>query len=71
MAKHLDQSVFKGQPQKAVVACVDYDGRLKFGDSTNIRFTWASEVWRGANWLACIDNSGFKPLTMILRDAEN
>lgn len=64
----LTQEVFKDQPTNVVVACVDYDGLLKFGDSVYIRYTWASERWRGANWISQVEKSGFKPLTKINRE---
>jgi len=63
----LDQTIFKGLRQSIVVACVDYDGLLKFGDSACIRYTWASERWRGANWLKEIPNTQYEPLTRITR----
>lgn len=45
---NLDMSVFDGKPEEIEVACVDYDGLLKFGTNVrNLRYTWASERWRG------------------------
>lgn len=66
MKEKLTQAVFKGQPPEVVVACVDYDSFLKFGDTRYIRCTWASERWRGAKW---IDErpSNYEPLTSIIR----
>jgi hypothetical protein len=69
--RKLDQSVFEGQPPKVVVACVDYDGLLKFGDNIYIRYTWASERWRGANWVEQLEGTDYKPLTHIRRDTPN
>jgi len=66
--KKLEQDVFRGQPDNVVVACVDYDGLLKFGDDIYIRYTWASERWRGAEWISKIKNSGYEPLTCLVRD---
>ena len=66
--RELDQSVFDGQPDEVAIACVDYDGRLKFGaEVTTPRYTWASERWRGAKWVNEVPDSGYKPLTMIRR----
>uniref|UniRef100_A0A6M3J4J9 Uncharacterized protein n=1 Tax=viral metagenome TaxID=1070528 RepID=A0A6M3J4J9_9ZZZZ len=66
MAKDiLQQDVFDGQPESVVVACVDFDGLLKFGDSALIRFTWASERWRGP-WIDTRP-SNYEPLTCIYR----
>lgn len=70
MKEKLTQEVFKDQPPKVVVACVDYDGDLKFGDSTFIRYTWASERWRGANWISVVEKTNYKPLTMLVRKGE-
>jgi len=70
MDKELNQSVFVGQPPEVVVACVDYDGLLKFGDSKYIRYTWASERWRGAEWIN-ERPSDFEPLTSIHRLDKN
>lgn len=67
VVKLLDQTVFQGQPSSVVVACVDYDGLLKFGDRTTIRCTWASERWRGASWVAQVPASGYAPLSMLIR----
>jgi hypothetical protein len=64
----LDQSVFDGQPPEVVIAAVDYDGRLKFGNSVNIRYTWASESWRGAEWINETEGTDYEPLTSIRRD---
>ena len=68
--KDLDQSIFDGQPAEIVVAAVDYDGMLKFGDSPDIRYTWASERWRGAKWISKVEGTDYKPLTMIAREPE-
>ncbi len=66
--KTLNQSVFEGQPSEVTLACVDYDGLLKFGKNVrNYRYTWASERWRGADWASKVSDSGYKPLTSILR----
>jgi hypothetical protein len=67
MKKKLTQDVFFGQPPEVVVACVDFDGLLKFGDSENVRYTWASERWRGANWINEVP-SLYEPLTLIHRE---
>ena len=64
----LTQSIFAGRTLNIRVAAVDYDGMLKFGDSIYIRYTWASERWRGANWIEKIHNTKYKPMTMIVRD---
>jgi hypothetical protein len=64
----LTQAVFIGQPESVVVACVDYDGLLKFGDCADIRYTWASERWRGANWINQTEGTPYKPLTMLVRE---
>jgi len=67
MAKKLTQDVFTGKAPEIVVAAVDYDGLLKYGDSTSIRYTWASERWRGAEWLERVEKTDFEPLTKIDR----
>lgn len=66
--EELTQSVFAIAPVTAVIACVDYDGLLKFGDSPYIRYTWASERWRGANWVHEVEGTHYKPLTLLVRD---
>jgi len=49
-------------------ACVDYDGCLKYGaNMRNLRYTWASERWRGADWVSQVEGTDYKPLTSILR----
>lgn len=67
--KKLDQSVFDGLPDEINVACVDFDGLLKFGHytlgKTWLRFTWASERWRGVEWKKKVPGSGYEPLTKI------
>ena len=69
--KELDQSVFDGQPPEVTLACVDYDGLLKFGKNVrNYRYTWASERWRGADWVEEREGTDYKPLTSILRKEE-
>ena len=68
--KSLTQSVFKGQPQNVVVACVDYDGLLKLGDCVHIRYTWASERWRGAEWINELPDTRYEPLTSLVRDKQ-
>ena len=65
--KKLTKDIFKGLPKQIVIACVDYDGLLKYGDDIYIRYTWASERWRGCNWLKTIENTDFEPLTRIFR----
>ena len=68
----LNQSVFDGQPPEVTLACVDYDGLLKFGKNVrNSRYTWASERWRGADWVEQREGTEYKPLTSILRDTPN
>jgi hypothetical protein len=67
MSQELTQEVFNGKPIEIVVACVDYDGLLKFGNNPCIRFTWASERWRGSDWLEEVSNTDFEPLTKIDR----
>ncbi len=68
----LDQSVFDGQPPEVTLACMDYDGLLKFGKNIrNYRYTWASERWRGADWVGEREGTDYKPLTSIRRDAPN
>ncbi len=65
--KRMNQSVFEDQPSNVVIACIDYDGILKFGDSKTIRYTCPLKRWRGANW---IDkrSSDFEPLTVLIRN---
>lgn len=63
----LTQAVFDGKPKEIIVACVDYDGLLKYGDSTEVRFTWASERWRGANWLEKVERTNFFRMDSIER----
>jgi len=64
----LDQSVFDGQPPEVTLACVDYDGLLKFGKNVrNYRYTWASERWRGADWVEQRKGTDYEPLTSIRR----
>ena len=66
--KPLTQEIFKGQPPEVKVACVDYDGLLKFGrDLSNLRYTWASERWRGAEWVEKREGTDYEPLTSIKR----
>ena len=66
--RELDQSVFDGQPSEVTLACVDYDGLLKFGTNVrNYRYTWASERWRGAEWVEERKGTDYKPLTSIRR----
>jgi len=31
------------------------------------RYTWASERWRGCSWINKIEDSEYKPLTMLIR----
>lgn len=64
----LDQDVFKGQPPEVVIAAVDFDGLLKFGDCKHIRFTWASERWRGAEWINEVEGTDYEPLTSLIRE---
>lgn len=63
----LTQDVFRNQPDNVVVACVDYDGLLKFGDCPYVRTSWASERWRGARWLSKVSNTSYKRLTKLHR----
>ena len=66
--KKLQQSIFKGLPEEERVACVDYDGLLKFGiNLKNIRTTWASGRYRGADWVQEIKGTTYKQLTSLLR----
>ena len=65
--KKLTQDVFKGKAPEVVVAAVDFDGLLKYGDSIDIRYTWASERWRGATWLEKVKGTSFEPLTKLDR----
>jgi hypothetical protein len=70
--RELDQSVFDGQPPEVTLACVDYDGLLKFGKNVqNYRYTWASERWRGADWIEKRGGTDYEPLTSIRRDTPN
>jgi len=70
--RELDQSVFEGHPPEVTLACVDYDGLLKFGKNVrNYRYTWASERWRGADWVEEREGTDYKPLTSIRRDSHN
>ena len=65
----LTQEIFKNQPDDITIAAVDYDGVLKFGKNPrNVRYTWASEVWRGFDIVTEIENSEYKPLTKIERE---
>jgi len=64
----LTQGIFKSHPPEVVVAAVDYDGTLKFGDATHIRYTWASECWRGCKWISKVHGTDFEPLTSIQRE---
>ena len=57
MPDELAQSIFDGQPPEVVIACVDYDGLLKFGDNIDVRYTLASERWRGCNWISKIEGT--------------
>ena len=66
----LTQDVFKGYPPEVVVAAVDYDGTLKLGDATHIRYTWASERWRGCRWVTKVHGTDFEPLTWIAREQD-
>jgi len=66
----LKQSIFKNQPKHVVVACVDFDGLLKYGTTTDIRYTWASERWRGCDWSMEVKDTDYEPLTMIIRDSK-
>ena len=66
--KELTQEVFKEQPSEIEVACVDYDGILKFGNNIrNLRYTWASERWRGFDIISIIEKTNYKPLTKIIK----
>jgi hypothetical protein len=67
--RELDQSVFEDQPRGVVVAAVDYDGMLKFGDNHRIRYTWASERWRGCNWISKVEGTRYEPLSMLIRES--
>ena len=71
MKDKLKQNIFHGKRPEIVVAAVDYDGLLKFGDSIFIRYTWASERWRGANWLEEIEDTNYEPLTRLNRRPAN
>jgi hypothetical protein len=66
----LDQSIFDGKPPEIVVACVDYDGLLKFGTDPDIRYTWASERWRGSEWIIKVEGTKYKRLTKLVRAAK-
>jgi hypothetical protein len=63
----LTQDLFVGKAISINVVCVDYDGLLKFGTNKGVRWTWASERWRGADWLIKIPNTDYKPLTHLIR----
>jgi hypothetical protein len=66
--KKLNKRVFEGQPPEITVACVDYDGLLKLGkNARNVRYTWASERWRGADWVMQVPDTDYRPLTSIRR----
>ena len=69
----LTQDIFKGQPDNVVVACVDYDGMLKFGDDREIRhtYTYASERWRGSEWISKVEGTDYEPLTRLERNANS
>ena len=68
MGKPLGQNVFEGQPTDVTLACVDYDGLLKFGKNVgNYRYTWASERWRGADWVSQVEGTDYEPLTSLQR----
>lgn len=47
---------------------VDYDGRLVFGRAKDVRYTWASERWRGYEPIGePVKNTNFIPLTCLRR----
>lgn len=66
--RRLGQDVFNDQPPEVVIAAVDFDGLLKFGDSKHIRYTWASERWRGAEWINKVEGTNYEPLTSLIRE---
>ncbi len=67
--KILTQEIFKNQPADITVAAVDFDGLLKFGKNLrNIRYTWASERWRGFDIVSKVEDTDYKPLSKIERD---
>lgn len=67
--KELTQEIFKDKSADIEVACVDYNGMLHFDKNVrNLRYTWASEQWRGFDKVESIENTDYKPLTKILRE---
>lgn len=64
--KLLTQDIFKNQSVEITIITVDYDGLLKFGKNPrNVRYTWASERWRGFDVVSKVENTDYKPLTKI------
>lgn len=64
----LNQGVFFQCPPEVDWCGVDYDGRLVFGIAKNVRYTWASERWRGYEPIGePIKNTNFIPLTCLRR----
>lgn len=64
--KLLTQDIFKNQSVEITIVTVDYDGLLKFGKNPrNVRYTWASERWRGFDVVSKVENTDYKPLTKI------
>lgn len=70
--RELDQSVFDGQPPEVTLACVDYDGILKLRKNVrNYRYTWASQRWRGADWVEKREGTDDKPAARKSRTETN
>lgn len=64
----LTQGIFENQPAEITVAAIDYDGLLKLGKNPrNMRYTWASERWRGFDVVSEVKDTDYKPLTKIER----
>lgn len=64
--KLLTQDIFKNQSDDVTIATVDYDGLLSFGKNPrNVRYTWASERWRGFDVVSEVEDTDYEPLTKI------
>ena len=64
----LHQGVFFQCPPEVDWCGVDYDGRLVFGIAKNVRYTWASERWRGFVPIGDpVKHTNFIPLTCLKR----
>jgi len=66
--KKLTQDVFKGLPGRIRVACVDHDGLMKFGNGLDVRLSDEPKRWEGARWLKTVRDSGYEPLSCLIRE---